>query len=107
MNLCLFITEINKLDGWIEYITYGGLPLVVTMNTDERKMTYLKEQQKNVYINDVIEKNNIKNDTELIILVEIISSSIGSLSNPKKLSDTFKTTAGLNIDSKTISSYLK
>lgn len=97
----------DKLDGWVEYITYGGLPLVVTMNTDERKMAYLKEQQKNVYINDVVERNNIKNDAELVTLVEIISSSIGSLSNPKKLSDTFKTTAGLNVDSKTISSYLK
>lgn len=97
----------DKLDGWVEYITYGGLPLVVTMKTDERKMAYLKEQQKNVYINDVVERNNIKNDVELVTLVEIISSSIGSLSNPKKLSDTFKTTAGLNVDSKTISLYLK
>lgn len=97
----------DKLDGWVEYITYGGLPLVVAMKNDERKMSYLKEQQKNVYINDVIERNDIKNDTELISLVEIISSSIGSLSNPKKLSDTFKSTAGLNIDPKTISSYLK
>lgn len=97
----------DKLDGWVEYITYGGLPLVVAMKNDERKMAYLKEQQKNVYINDVIERNNIKNDAELITLVEIISSGIGSLSNPQKLSNTFKTTAGLNIDSKTISSYLK
>ena len=97
----------DKLDGWIEYITYGGLPLVVSMNTDERKMAYLKEQQKNVYINDVIERNEIKNDAELVSLVEIISSSIGSLSNPKKLSDTFKSSAGLNIDPKTINSYLK
>lgn len=97
----------DKLDGWVEYITYGGLPLVVTMNTDERKMAYLTEQQKNVYINDVIERNNIKNDIELKTLVEIISSGIGSLSNPKKLSDTFKTTAGLNTDVKTISAYLQ
>ena len=96
----------DKLDGWVEYITYGGLPLVVTMKTDERKANYLKEQQRNVYI-DVIERNKIKNDAELVSLVEIISSSIGSLSNPKKLSDTFKTTAGLNIDPKTISLYLK
>jgi len=77
------------------------------MQTDERKMAYLREQQKNVYINDVIERNNIRNDSELVNLVEIISSSIGSLSNPKKLSDTFKSTAGINIDPKTISSYLK
>ena len=97
----------DKLDGWVEYITYGGLPLVVTMKTDERKANYLKEQQRNVYINDVIERNKIKNDAELVSLVEIISSSIGSLSNPKKLSDTFKTIAGLNIDPKTISLYLK
>ena len=97
----------DKLDGWVEYITYGGLPLIVSMGTDERKTAYLKEQQKNVYINDVIERNDIKNDAELVYLVEIISSSIGSLSNPKKLSDTFKSTAGLNIDPKTISSYLK
>ena len=97
----------DKLDGWVQYTTYGGLPLVVSMKTDERKMDYLKEQKNNVYINDVIERNNIKNDVELITLVEIISSSIGSLSNPKKLSDTFKTTAGLNIDPKTISLYLK
>ena len=97
----------DKLDGWIEYITYGGLPLILSMKTDERKSAYLKEQQKNVYINDVTERNAIKNDTELVSLVQIISSSIGSLSNPKKLSDTFKTTAGLNIDSKTISLYLK
>ncbi len=101
------VYEGDKLDGWVEYITYGGLPLVVSMKTDERKANYLKKQQNNVYINDVIERNNIKNDTELVTLVEIISSSIGSLSNPKKLSDTFKSVAGINIDPKTISLYLK
>ncbi len=97
----------DKFDGWVEYITYGGLPLVLTMQNDERKMAYLKDQQKNVYINDVIERNNIQNDAELVSLVEIISSSIGSLANPKKISDTFKTNAGLNVDSKVISLYLK
>lgn len=97
----------DKLEGWTEYCTYGGLPLVVSMKNDERKMNYLKEQQKNVYINDVIERNNVKNDSELINLVEVISSSIGSLSNPKKFSDTFKSTANISIDPKTINSYLK
>lgn len=97
----------DKLDGWVEYITFGGLPLVVSMQNDERKMAYLKEQQRNVYINDVIERNKIKNDLELVTLTQIISSSIGSLSNPKKLSDSFKTTAGINIDPKTVNLYLK
>ncbi len=97
----------DKLDGWVEYITYGGLPLVVSMNSDERKKAYLKEQQKNVYVNDVIERNNVKNDSKLVNLIEIISSNIGSLTNPKKLSDTFQSTAGINIDHKTISLYLK
>ena len=101
------VYEGDKLDGWVEYITYGGLPLVVSMSSDERKTAYLNDQQRNVYINDVIERNDIKNDAELVSLVEIISSSIGSLSNPKKLSDTFKSTAGIKIDPKTISSYLK
>lgn len=81
--------------------------MVVSMNSDERKTAYLEEQQKNVYINDVVERNEIKNDDELVSLVEIISSSIGSLSNPKKISDTFKSTSGVKIDPKTISSYLK
>ncbi len=101
------VYEGDKFDGWVEYITYGGLPLVVSMKNDERKTNYLKEQRKNVYINDVTERNGIKNDAELFTLVEIIASSIGSLSNPKKLSDTFKSNAGINIDSKTISLYLK
>ena len=97
----------DKLDGWAEYVTYGGLPLVVSMKSDERKTAYLKEQKQNVYINDVIEKNNIKNDAELVRIIELISSSIGSLSNPKKISDTFKVTSGLNIDPKTTNLYLK
>lgn len=97
----------DKLDGWSEYVTYGGLPLVVSIKSDERKTAYLKEQKQNVYINDVIERNNIKNDAKLDKIVELISSSIGSLSNPKKISDTFKVISGLNIDPKTTNLYLK
>ena len=80
----------DKMEGWMEYITYGGLPLVTLMKDDERKDAYLKEQQQNVYINDVIERNNISNESSIITqMVKIISSSIGSLTNPKKISDTF------------------
>ena len=101
------VYEGEKLDGWIEYFTYGGLPLVLSMKSDERKMAYLNEQKQNVYINDVVERNNIRNDSELVSIVEIIASGIGSLSNPKRISDTFNSTVGISIDQKTISVYLK
>ena len=98
----------DKMEGWMEYITYGGLPLVTLMKDDERKDAYLKEQQQNVYINDVIERNNISNESSIITqMVKIISSSIGSLTNPKKISDTFKSELDIDIAPATISSYLK
>ena len=109
LSFAEFMTVSNKdkFDSWQEYITYGGLPLVVSMMTDERKTNYLKEQQKNVYLNDVIERNHIKHDRKLMKLVQTISSNIGSLSNSKKISDTFLSTSNTKIDSKTISLYLK
>ena len=96
-------------DGWIEYATYGGLPIIATkMNSDERKMRYLEEQNQNVYINDVLERNRIDNSREIInILLKIISSSIGSLTNPKKISSTFKSEMNIDIAPATISNYLQ
>jgi predicted AAA+ superfamily ATPase len=75
-------------------------------NSDEAKMNYLASQAKNVYLNDVIERNKVQNKEELTSLVEIISSSIGSLTNPTKLSNTFKSKANSSITDKTISNYL-
>ncbi len=97
----------DKLDGWREYYTYGGLPFVVKSEKKEDKIKYLQELSQNVYINDVIERNNIKNDEELQKLIEVVSSSIGSLTNPNKLLNTFKSNLNKDIDRKTISSYLK
>ena len=94
-------------NGWKEYYTYGGLPLVTQIEGVEGKTNYLSEQKENVYINDVLERNNIKNDEELRILVEIISSSVGSLSNPTKLADTFESTRNIKIGNKTVNAYLK
>lgn len=96
-------------DGWIEYATYGGLPIIATkMNSDERKMKYLEEQNQNVYINDVLERNRIDNSREIInILLKIISSSIGLLTNPKKISSTFKSEMNIDIAPATISNYLQ
>ena len=97
----------NELKGWSEYITYGGLPLVALMNTDDRKIKYLEEQKNNVYINDVIERNHLRSDNEVDTLVKIISSGIGSLTNPKKLSDTFKSEEKIDVSQNTIALYLK
>jgi len=73
-----------------EYYTYGGLPLTLIAKTDNAKTNYLKTQKDNVYINDIIERNNVKNKEEFEMLVQIIASDIGSLTNPLKLSNCFK-----------------
>ena len=73
-----------------EYYTYGGLPLTLLSKTDNAKINYLRTQKENVYINDIIDRNNIQNKEEFEMLVQIIASDIGSLTNPLKLSNNFK-----------------
>ena len=73
-----------------EYYTFGGLPLTLLAKTDNSKTNYLKMQKENVYINDIVERNNVQNKEELEMLVQIIASDIGSLTNPLKLSNVFK-----------------
>ena len=73
-----------------EYYTYGGLPLTVISKTDNSKTNYLKTQKDNVYINDIVDRNKIQNKEELEMLVQIIASDIGCLTNPLKLSNAFK-----------------
>lgn len=97
----------NEISGLNEYINYGGLPLITTFKSAEEKIEYLNYQKDNVYINDVIERNEIRNDEGLRTLIEIISSSIGSLTNPTKLYNTFVSKGNKNITNKTIALYLK
>lgn len=97
----------NEINGLNEYINYGGLPLITTFKSAEEKIDYLNFQKDNVYINDVIERNDIRNDEELKTLIEIISSSIGFLTNPTKLYNTFISKGNKNITNKTIALYLK
>lgn len=73
-----------------EYYTYGGIPLTVLAKTDNIKINYLRTQKDNVYINDIVERNNVQNKEELEMLVQIIASDIGCLTNPLKLSNNFK-----------------
>ena len=96
----------NKYDGWNEYVLYGGLPPVVLLSTSEQKIEFLKYLFKETYINDIIGRHNIKNKAEFEELIDILSSAIGSLTNPKKLCDTFKSKKNKVISSATIKNYL-
>ena len=96
----------NKYDGWNEYVLYGGLPPVVLLSTSEQKIEFLKYLFKETYINDIIGRHNIKNKAEFEELIDILSSAIGSLTNPKKLCDTFKSKKNKVIRSATIKNYL-
>lgn len=96
----------NKYDGWNEYVLYGGLPPVVLLPTPEQKIELLKNLFRETYINDIVGRHSIKNKAEFGELIDILSSGIGSLTNPKKLADTFKSKKNKTISQNTIKSYL-
>jgi len=96
----------SKEDAWKEYMLYGGLPNIVLMQSSELKKEFLINLFNETYLNDVISRYNIRNDAELGELINILASSIGSLTNPNKLSDTFKSVKKTDISNHTIKSYL-
>ena len=90
-----------------EYFTYGGMPMVAIKKFHQEKSVYLHDLFKKTYISDVVERNHIQNDTEVLEeLLNIVSSSVGSLTNPTKLANTFKSMKNLPINHTTISMYL-
>ena len=93
-------------EAWEEYYTYGGLPLILTRNDDEEKSEYLISLFQKVYLTDIVDRHGINNSEELNELVDILSSAIGSLTNPLKLSNTFKSMKNKDISDKTINCYL-
>lgn len=96
----------NKYDGWNEYVLYGGLPPVVLQKDKTEKITLLKKLFSETYLNDIVGRHHIRNKGELEELLNVLSSGIGSLTNPKKLADTFKSVKKINISPKTVKSYL-
>jgi Predicted ATPase (AAA+ superfamily) len=93
--------------AWREYYTYGGMPAVMSRRTHEDKSKYLKDLFDKTYITDVIERHRILNEKEVLEeLLNIVSSAIGSLTNPTKLSKTYKSVKGKSITPHTISAYL-
>ena len=99
--------NIDKITALEEYLTYGGIPLVLSMKTHEAKANFLHNLFIETYLKDIINRNNLVNSEELEELVNIISSSIGSLTNPTKLSNTFKSVKNVNLSVPTISKYLE
>lgn len=92
--------------AWKDYYTYGGLPLILNLDTDKKKEDYLSNIYKSVYLVDVLERHKIKNVGEFDELVKIIASSIGAPCNPTKLSNTFKSVKNVSIHHQTINKYL-
>lgn len=93
-------------DAFNNYMTFGGLPGILSMRTDEQKSKYLTNLFNETYLKDIIEHNNIRNTEELESLVNILASAIGSLTNPKKLSNTFHSVIKSQITDKTIKMYI-
>lgn len=102
-----FVTAYDDIHtAWKDYYTYGGLPLVLTRKSDELKAEYLISLFQNIYINDIKERNNIRTDDELDILVDILASATSSLTNPVKLSNSFKSMSQKTLSDKTVKLYL-
>ncbi|MBR6402152.1 MAG: ATP-binding protein [Eubacterium sp.] len=92
--------------GWAEYVTYGGLPLVWGMRTDQQKIKYLTDLFEKTYISDIIDHNGIEKTEELETLLNVLASAVGSLTNPTKIEATFKSVLKSNISRNTIVQYL-
>ena len=99
--------EGDKRGAWQDYYTYGGMPLATSLESHEEKSRYLKDLFDRTYIKDVLERHEIKNDTEVLdILLDVLASGIGSLTNPSKLANTFKSERQIGIGSETIEKYI-
>ena len=96
----------HPVDAWNDYYTYGGLPHVVTLQTIQKKIDYLKELYSTVYVRDIVERYRIKGESELKELIKVIASAIGSPTNPNKLAKTFKSVKNVTLSNKTIDNYL-
>ncbi len=97
----------DKRGAWRDYYTYGGMPLVWSVETHEERSLYLRDLFNRTYIKDVLERHQIKNDAEVLeILLNVLASGIGSLSNPSRLSNTFASERQMRVAPETIDTYI-
>ena len=106
-----FAEFVNAYDGdryeaWNEYITYGGMPLILKQRTDEQKSKYLTSLYDLTYKKDIVDRNNIDKPDVLDTLINILASSVGSLTNPQKIYNTFVSNGITDISKNTIISYI-
>ncbi len=97
----------DKYDAWNEYVLYGGLPLILSKRDDEEKSQYLKDLFEQTYIKDIIERNNIQRVDIVDSIINMLASSVGSLTNPKKIYNTFISNGEKKLSYNTISTYIK
>lgn len=97
----------EKSDAWRDYLYYGGLPHILAESEGEAKSRYLEKLNKEIYLRDMCERYGIRDEENMLILMKVIASAIGSLSNPQKISDTFRSSGNKVITMPTISNYLK
>jgi len=100
------VYEGDRNEGWRDYVLFGGIPLVLGFETADQKSDFLKSLFEETYISDITGRNNIRNKAELEELLNILSSAIGSLTNPSKLSATFKSVKNKTISKDTITKYI-
>ncbi len=96
----------SEEEAWEEYVLYGGLPALVSLPTPAKKTEYLKHLFRNVYMSDIRDRHDIRNEGELEELIDFLCSSVGSMVNPLKLSNTFKSVKNKTIQPRTIKNYL-
>jgi len=93
-------------DAWLMYCNYGGMPLCLSMQTQEDKAKYLTNLFETTYLADIINRNNLRGNAEINELTDVLASSIGALTNPLKLANTFSSTKNVKLSANTISIYL-
>ena len=96
----------DKYEAWDEYHVFGGMPALFACKTDEQKTDYLRSLTAKVYLTDIAERNNVQHPDELDSIVDFLCSSIGSLTNPKKISDTLRSVKGRSVSDVTVKAYL-
>ncbi|MCL2509531.1 MAG: ATP-binding protein [Methanomassiliicoccaceae archaeon] len=97
----------NEAEAWKLYMTFGGMPELLTKNNDKQRSAYLKNLFNSVYLKDIFERNDINLADEMGLIINTLCSSVGSLTNPAKISNTLRTSDHASITDKTVNKYLE